>query len=267
MPDLTPAERRLRRAAIAAGAGIVLLWAGTMAWFVCAKVRPALRQQNTVDYTQVFDQDGSRDFSYMKIFLNDQELGYTQSVVKQIEGGGRQITSETSLTLRTPLVSGAFTMESNVYLTPQRRLDRFTMDVFVPIGTGQKVMVEGRAEGTDLVVTIPAFGYRDVIPLSDALISSGISPFTDLVATRVGQTWEMRVFDPLQRRVQRLAVTVAGREDKPWRGGTVTVFRLECRDEGGNTVATAWVDRYGRVLEQKVSLMGLTLTLKKDERK
>ncbi|MFH1708006.1 MAG: hypothetical protein ABIF71_08810 [Planctomycetota bacterium] len=267
MTDVPPVERRLRRWSIAVTAAIVLLWLGTAVWFVRVKVVPTYRQRHTVDYAQVFDQDGSRDFTYMKIFLNDQELGFTQSVVKATEGGGRLITSETSLTMRTPIVSGAFTMTSNIHLTPERRLDRFDMEVFVPVGTGQKVDIEGHAEGADLVVSIPAFGYREVIPLADALISSGISPFTDLVATREGQSWEMRVFDPLQRRVQRLTVTVAQREEFMWRGGMEMVFRLECRDEGGAVVATAWVDRYGRILEQTVTLMGLTLTLKKDDPK
>jgi hypothetical protein len=40
MTDVPPVERRLRRWSIAVAAAIVILWLGTAAWFVLAKVVP-----------------------------------------------------------------------------------------------------------------------------------------------------------------------------------------------------------------------------------
>jgi hypothetical protein len=76
-----------------------------------------------------------------------------------------------------------------------------------------------------------------------------------------GKEWEVASFDPITRTMKKVNIKVVSRETVKWRDREETVYTLECCDEGGRHLATAWVDRYGRVLKQTVRMFGFTLRL------
>ena len=165
--------------------------------------------------------------------------------------------------MKTPMVSGVFRMKSTINVSPDRKLEGFTLEITLPIEAAGTLRMTGKAVGDKLVVDSPDLGYHDEVPLSNAMISSGISPFSDVVSMRVGNEWEMGLFDPLTRRIQNVKVRVVDREEVTWRDEQETVFYLECCDARGRVLATAMVDRYGRVLKQKVEMFGLTLEMRR----
>jgi hypothetical protein len=242
---------------------IALFWAAMMTKLVYEKVILEYRRRETVDYSILFRDDGLRDYSEMQIFLQDTYLGFTKTVIHEVEGGGRSIRGETSLNVKTPIVSGVFRMKSTINVAPDKKLQDFVLEISLPLEGADALRVAGKAVGDKLVVDSPDLGYHEEVPLANAMISSGISPFADVVSMRVGNEWEMGLFDPLTRRIQNVKVRVVEQEEVTWRDQQETVFHLECCDARGGVLATAMVDRYGRVLKQKVEMFGLTLEMRR----
>lgn len=134
------------------------------------------------------------------------------------------------------------------------------------LGMGVPIRMEGHLLGIDYscLVTIDQFKQ----PLSiDARFSrqlgESLRPFTQLPNLHVGQTWQVRIVDPvslLQRQTpdfRTMLVTVVGKSEIEHRGEKVECFQVE--SDG----AWAWVNRDGRVLVQTVlvPLVGkITLT-------
>jgi len=67
------------------------------------------------------------------------------------------------------------------------------------------------------------------------------------------------MFDPLSNNLKTVTITVVSREDITWEDLTESVFKLECRNEGGGLMATAWVDKNGRILKETMKFFGMEL--------
>jgi hypothetical protein len=85
-------------------------------------------------------------------------------------------------------------------------------------------------------------------------LSESLRPFTHLPNLHVGQTWRIRLLDPLAMLkgdsfpFQEELVRVTGREQIRHQGGVHECFRIE------STGTIAWTDNSGRVLRQELAM-------------
>ncbi len=122
-------------------------------------------------------------------------------------------------------------------------------------------LVEGRRYGDQFACVAKMGSITRTMSFDGELsrfLGDSIRPFTHLSNLHVGQTWRLRVIDPIKMLTgQSLEFTaqlvkVTGQEMIKHRGTEVECFRIETKG------ATAWADDSGRVLRQEatVPLMG-----------
>ena len=93
------------------------------------------------------------------------------------------------------------------------------------------------------------------------MISSGISPFGDIVSVREGMQWNLSVFSPVSRSIETVTVKVVGTETIRVNDEQRTLYRLESYDSSNNRIAVAWTDQYGQILEEEVYILGMKLRM------
>lgn len=145
-------------------------------------------------------------------------------------------------------------LESTLSYNEDKALDEFT---FLLDTDGASVRVSGERFDTEFACVAQFGAIKRQISLDarmTAYLSDTLKPFTLLKGLEVGQTWRMRVIDPLSllqsQEVEfdvRL-VRVTRKETIKYRGHPVECFRVE------SDQTVAWADESGRVLRQEIVL-------------
>lgn len=175
--------------------------------------------------------------------------------------GGPQLTTVRSITAldlhgMTGMAAGLrkMVLDTDLIYETGGMLDHFQ---FVMHGAGLPVMVRGERYGEDFACTAQIGEMSTTFPL-DGRLSTGLSetlrPFTRLENIHVGQTWRIKMLDPLATLRGGTAeftthlVRVTRRETIRHKGDSLSCFRIEMKD------ALAWADEAGHVLKQEVQV-------------
>lgn len=143
-------------------------------------------------------------------------------------------------------------LESTLTYNPGDVLDNFT---FVLDTDGASARVTGERYDTEFACIAEFGAVKRQISLDarlTAYLSDTLKPFTLLKGLHVGQTWRMRVLNPIALLQSQEAsfdlrlVQVTKKEKIKYRGESVECFRVE--SEG----TVAWADESGRVIRQEV---------------
>ena len=137
---------------------------------------------------------------------------------------------------------------------PDGGVDQFDFAVH---GAEFPIHITGERYGADFACKATLAGMTHTIPL-DARLSSYLGetlrPFTHLAGLHVGQSWRLRLLDPIALLIRQQVefdvrlVTVTAREPIQHGNETVDCFRVET--EG----SVAWADDRGRVLRQEIEM-------------
>jgi hypothetical protein len=124
-------------------------------------------------------------------------------------------------------------------------------------GTEVPILVVGERCGRDFSCTTTIGQVTNTVPLDGRLsecLAESLRPFTYLRDLHIGQSWRIRLLNPLallweQRPEFNMSLaTVTGRETIDHRGRPVECFRIEAQG------SVAWADDTGRVVRQEVRL-------------
>jgi len=252
MTEYIQIEKRYRAVSVLTGIFVVLFWSGMTSLLVYKQIQK-YRSENTIDYSLLFREERIRTFSYMDIYLGDKLLGYTKTNISETEDGGRVIHGET--VIRLSVVPEGFSMISSIRISPHREFEQFTFTVKSPFNA----QLKGRRKGTKLIIECPALEYREVMDLPGGLISSGISPFSDVGSLKKGREWQVGTFDPVTRTMRKVSIRVVSEKRIEWKEQEESVFVLECTDHRGSRLATALVDSSGTVLRETIDIFGMKL--------
>ncbi len=149
------------------------------------------------------------------------------------------------------------------YLAGQ--LDEIRVDVY---GTGMTISLRGENMGAGFPCQLTVGAIRKAFAFDNQAmraLGEALRPFETLPDLHVGQSWRVKLFNPLkqvlgkQAGFESLLVRVTGMETIEHRGQKVECFRVEA----GKVVAYA--DQNGRVLEQRVQLPLVGMLVLRDE--
>ncbi len=151
-------------------------------------------------------------------------------------------------------MAGSLFLDSELSYTDGSVLDGFEFRM-------ESAVLSARVKGTrfdrEFACIAEIGGVKQSMPLDTAqsrFLGDSLRPFTHIEGIEVGQSWRLRLLDPLSMlrgsgmdfRTQLVRVTA--RETIAHRGAEVSCYRIET--EG----AIAWADERGRVLRQEVQV-------------
>lgn len=233
---------------------------GTVVTLVWLLAMAALIQRDVLPFWQAQDPPGhavpTGDFQVAIMNEAGQRVGTTW--VQAFRKPNRTVYSTTRLDLGTVAkvlsTLGPMFLDSSLTYADGGGLKEFLFQLRT---AGLSARVEGFLYGHEYACAATIGGMTRAIALNGELskyLGDSIRPFSHLEGLRVGQTWRIRLLDPLSLvRNQSLEfstrlVTVRRRERIQHRGRAVSCFRIET--EG----AVAWADGTGRILRQEVTI-------------
>lgn len=262
---------------------VVLLWVATMGWLTMDKVLPQLREGDPPTYRALFDQldDGPVIWD---LYVNERAVGRSKSEMKKLDNGGLQI--KTELALMSQLSLSELLPES-LRLTFLPELNRLPAKG-AQIDSQLEVNRSGRLLGME--ATLRWGDFVDVLRISGAVVDNELqlvtqvnkvslppikiplssetqlvesfAPQSRLMGLRLGQSWTMPVFSPLQPAtpVEVLQAVVAREEPIFWDGHICSTLVVEYRKGSGAGGAQEirgrmWVRIDGLVLKQQATLL------------
>jgi hypothetical protein len=248
---------------------ILVAWLAALGWLFVRRYRP--RRQSDVLAAAV--QTLPPGATYYTLSLGDRQIGYASSLVDTLPDS---IRVEDQMTLEIPALGTVHhtAAMTRALLTRQLQLRSFTAIMNGDIGD---FSATGTVSG-DTVLTVDVESARSPqhlrVPLKQPIALPGLLPIRVTFGKRlkVGNTFTMRIFDPLvlEDRDVTMHVTAdstfifpdsavydsAQRLWVPATYDTVRAWRLE-QDMGGVAVA-AWIDETGRVVRAE-SPVGFTM--------
>ena len=127
--------------------------------------------------------------------------------------------------------------------------------------TDLKIYITGKRQGEKFLITVlnGAGKVLEVpIPLEKFTLSDGFAPALPVAGFRVGESYRLRVFDPLALGSQTAVVRVVGQRTEEIHGALVDVYELET-EWRGNRMHTLVTDS-GEVIRQELGgLPGIVL--------
>ena len=151
-------------------------------------------------------------------------------------------------------ITGSWLLGTDLAYDAGGRLDHFHFTLSAPGVTGE---VDAERIERDFSVLARLGDTKKSMLLDGELskyLSETLRPFTHLAGLRVGQSWRIRLLDPLALirsgsvDFQTILARVTQMDIIEHRGGLVRCFRVE------SPTARAWADSTGRVLRQEVQL-------------
>ncbi|MBW2136753.1 MAG: transglutaminase domain-containing protein [Deltaproteobacteria bacterium] len=191
---------------------------------------------------------------WKEIYLKDQKVGYSVSLIKPFEGG---YFIQDEIFLRLNLMGEG----NGVYTLTQSRVDKdFLLEDFYFVMTSGAVryQVSGKVEGDQLVIkTGKGREQRSMrIPLKvRPVIGVGLAHFFKTRPMRVGDTYSLPLFDPSSMSQKDVSIRVVAEEPIRLKRMTYDSFRLEAEMMGKKL--TFWLNEDGEVLKEE-GFMGLT---------
>lgn len=151
-------------------------------------------------------------------------------------------------------MAGSLFLDSELSYSDESVLDGFEFRM-------ESAVLSARVKGTrfegEFACIAEIGGMKQSMALDTALsrfLGDSLRPFTHLEGIQVGQSWRLRLLDPISMlrgsgmEFRTQLVRVTARETITHRGGAVSCFRIET--DG----AIAWADERGRVLRQEVQV-------------
>ena len=138
------------------------------------------------------------------------------------------------------------TMEQDDQLQPRTLSGRLTL------GALHDVHFAGEREGERFVMTVwtgTADPLRVPIPLEDVVLSNGLTPVLPVGGLKVGESFDVRYFDPIRLSSAVAHAEVKAMESRDVDGYKADVYRVETTFSG--TTSTSYVTRDGVVLRQE----------------
>ncbi len=191
---------------------------------------------------------------WKEIYLKDNKVGYTVSLIKPFEEG-YYIQEEIFLKLN------LMGLGSGIYTLTQARVNRaFTLMSFQFKMTSGVVSfnISGKVEGTEVILDTgkgTKGGTRRIKLSKPPMIGAGMGHFFESREISVGETFSMPIFDPSSMAQSQAVVRVVGREPVRVLNQTYDAFKLET-EMWGKTISF-WLDEKGVTLKEQ-GFMGLT---------
>ena len=187
---------------------------------------------------------------WMSIYKGKRKIGYSgMTVEKMFSDEGIEFHSRVELLTRVDLFGKGNDVRVNIYLTQDDALRPLALNGKISFG-GTDVKLHGSNQDGRLVVTARAGEINIAIPLptKDLVLSNGLTPVIPLGDLRVGETVEVRCFDPILMQPDVAEVKVQSMTPETIDGFLTEVYTVETRFK--NHRATSEMTRDGIVLRQ-----------------
>lgn len=269
--------------------GVVGLWLASMGWLVSQKVIPPMLVGEPPSYRAMADAQIQSVPVGWQFLINGKPVGWAVTSAKHLPGGASELTGRVRVE-RLPLgdlMPGwigqwlklsnqgldfvRLDAENTVIINEMGRLSRFQSEVKLQ-PFNETIEVRGRVEQNRLKVTARSgtFSYdTETYFHSDAVLGDSMSPQAQMPGLRLGQTWRVPCYNPMQPAhgpVEVLRATVESMEPFRWEKESETVWLVTFHSESGLIAQTngrpmgrLWVRRDGTVLKQEARLLDSTL--------
>ncbi|HZZ73644.1 MAG TPA: hypothetical protein VFE24_15430 [Pirellulales bacterium] len=268
---------------------VVLFWVATLVWLTLDKVLPQLREGSPPTYRSLLAQDDKEPTKW-DLYIDDQAVGRSESIIYRTADGGARLIGELTLLARFPLRALIPEALSRRFLPDLQALpargvsihseavvnrENHLLGIHVTVQWGEYenlLKVSGIVQDNELVLTpevlngvkLPTMKY----PISaESQLAESLSPQSRILGLRLGQTWSIPVFSPLQPTtpVEVLQAAVAREEPIFWDGELWNTLVVEYRGTGAAGApqelrGAMWVRPDGLVLKQQAALLTANLT-------
>ena len=234
--------------------GVTAFWATMMGALVKREVLPAWATSTPVGYASLLGPEELLRQSRMGIYLRGIRLGHADTTVQRNAGSGLDLVSRVMLSLEglpVPILGELREIKTSliVRVDANKAIDSFSLTVRQPMFIavngeviGDKLrMITQYEDGTSSEKTVPFDASR--------IMSSSFSPFVGMRNLKVGKEWHVWSFNPLNRGMTQVKVTVTSKEKTTFNGETVDVFVLTAAH--GAMQVKSWVTPDGEVLRQE----------------
>ncbi len=271
---------------------VVLFWLCSMTWLMVAKVFPPLQVGDPPSYRSLYSvADEQQEPICWELFWNDRPIGNAITQLTKTRAGITEVKSQVHFSrlpvedvappLLRPLLRSAIPAGGSLSLDADSRIDIDPLGQLVGFQSsmrpgGQRdavVVLRGKVQGSLLIVTFDTGGgmkpIEQTLP-SSALIGDELSPQARMPGLHVGQTWTVKVYNPLRGLggdLEVLQAKVEGPEmlllDNEPQSVLVVVYRTDSGSILGGSReprGKLWVASDGAVLKQVTYLFGKRLT-------
>ena len=248
---------------------ILALWLLALGWLFAREYRPRSQSEILATAAQTLPPGAT----YYALMLGGQQIGFASSMVDTLRDS---IQVRDQLSLEIPVLGTVQHTEANTLALLTRKLELRSF-----VATLRSEMGGFGARGTvsgDSVLEVSIQSENSTqqlrVPLQHAVVLPGLLPIRAALGHRLkaGNTFTMRVFDPLVLQEQDVAIRVTGDSTfivpdsavydstqhlwVPATYDTVRAWRLE--QEVGGVALAAWIDETGRVVRAQ-SPVGFTM--------
>lgn len=268
---------------------VTLLWIAMMSWLVSAKIVPDWIIGEPPDYQRIIEAQGREPVVGWVLSCDGHPLGWALSETRVSIEGPVEIEScvriDAAALFRGDGPLGSLlknVLPTEFYLDTQSvvRIDGLGNLMEFDSGLYHRrerwVRIRGVVEGADVQLTVTGSKLPQpierVIPLpSKSLMGDVLSPQTHLPGLKIGQSWTVPIYNPLQpyQGMEILRAAVEAREPIVWEGRHVPAWLVVYRaDDGlgdarGRIRGRLWVSDDGTVLRQELKLLDLSLTFRR----
>jgi hypothetical protein len=231
-------------------------------WLVMAGLligKEVVLKNKTTAYQPFLSRDTLLTDSWMGIYFNDSPIGFVHSAMEpyMIKKGqsGYLIKNRTLMNLMVLEKRNKVIFDASAIVDEEYQLQDFNFD----FSSGMhSISVSGKIiNKTELKLRIESQGKVSdkTIRLPDqegVLIASIISPFSSFGSLKVGNSYNVSVFNPFSLQVEKLRVEVSGKQVIVHDGQEVEAFVVKSSYQG--VEQTAWVDENGDILKEETGL-------------
>ncbi len=234
--------------------GVTTFWASMMGTLVKREVLPAWTSSAPVGYASLLGSDELSRQSRMGIYLRGIRLGHADTIVQRNPKSGLDLVSRVTLSLEglpVPILGELREIKTSliVRVDANKAIDGFSLTIREPMF----VAVNGEVIGDRLKMTTQygdGTSSEKTVPFdASRIMSNSFSPFMGMRNLKVGKEWHVWSFNPLNRGMTQVKVTVTSKEKVTFDGETVDVFVLSA--EHGPMQIKSWVTPAGEVLRQE----------------
>ena len=240
---------------------ILLFWVTMMSALVRQQILARTVRPPAGSYSQILSAlEETHEDRRMGIYLGGKRIGQSDTHFRSHLDGSYAIDNTTQLKLPSlppfTLESCRAELRAKAYVNADYRLDWFELVFLTPV---YEARVRGNWVGNELQIRLTAGPetHSYSMPLDeDVLLTNTFTPFLGVQDLSLGETWAMKMFNPLTGQFRDVVVRVARKEILQWEGRDVETYVVTVTQ--GPFQCSAWIREDGEVLKQ-TALLGLTL--------
>jgi hypothetical protein len=239
---------------------VVLFWVAMTALFVEREVIPGLYPTTAYGYAPLRDYARATPGYRMGIYAaNGSRVGFSETRYDFTEAGDLRVVSNAEIDLKQHTLfalggvqsadAAGFEIKSEVTVGPDNALKDFRINCDAG---GLSALATGAVRNRILYMTLSVAGQsteREIPVTHDDVVSSGFMAVGALPNLRVGQSWQIKMLDPLNFQFNTATARVTSKERILLRGHRYTTYRVEL--DRGVKIGTAWVNSAGDVLKEE----------------